>query len=118
MPMALKTVGEINNIIGGNGAVDLTEAVLALGATTGIVAFSKKIGLWPKLSPVERHEAEMLDEDKPEGWWRWLQDHVTPALFVGKRLRWRHDSWSVGLDDEKNLLVTTPILDEESDTLI
>ena len=118
MAAAAKTVLEVNNIIGGNGAVDLAEGLAALAAATGIVAFTKKIGLWAKFSAVEQHEVEMLDKAMPQGWWGYMKNNISAVTMSGKRFRWHHGHWSAGPDDNGNLLITTPILDEETDLLV
>jgi hypothetical protein len=125
MPAHVKTVTEMNSILGGQGAVDLAEALVALAGATGIAVFAKKIGLWPKFSAVEKTEVEMLDAEMPDGFWRRMKDVVSASTMTGKKVRWRHGEkvgpgtgWAVGQDAEGNLLVTTPMLDEETNTLV
>ena len=127
MVAAAKTMTEMNAVIGGNGIVDMGEALIALGATTGLVAFTKRIGLWAKFSPAEQREIEALDEDMPSSWWHGVKDRASASLAAGRRLRWRHGDrdlahdktgWSVDTTDEGDLLVRTPVLDEETGTLV
>lgn len=113
-PMLSKTVADI---VAGNGDVTLVEAIAALGVAGGIVAFSKKIHLWEKLGPTERKEAELLDADMPSGWWRRLTECGPAAILSGGKFKWHHGSWSIGKDGN-NLEVTTPMLDEDTNTLV
>ena len=118
MAAAAKTVAEVNNILGGTGAVTLSEALAALGAATGLTVLTKKIGLWPKLSPVERAEIEALDKDMPEGWFRRMKDLMGTTLFPSaKKVHWRRGSWSIGTGANGDLELTTPVYNEETGTL-
>jgi len=118
MPATAKTVAEVNSIIGGRGAMDLSEGLVALMGATGLAMFAKKIGLWPKYSAIEQTEVEMLDAEMPKGFWRRVKDTAPAAAMSGHKIRWNHGNWSVGTDEHGDLMVTTPMLDEDSDTLV
>lgn len=131
MPGAAKTVAEMNSILGGTGTVTLAEAVGALTAASGLVVFTKKIGLWPKFTPVEQKEMELLDADMPSGWWQLVKERVPAVAFAGKRPRWRHcdnrnidalgngnSGWSIDQTSSGELLLITPIMDEKTGELI
>ena len=125
MAAARTTLGAVNDIMAGRGLVEMGEALTALAGATSLAVFAKKIGLWPKYSATERREVIALDEDMPEGWMRGMQEKVPAATMSGHRVRWRHGTkadnhtgWSFGMSDEGDLLVTTPVLDEDTGKLV
>jgi len=127
MPMSVKAFGAANDILAGRGSVTVDVALAAVAGSAGIVALAKRIKLWDKLDAVEQAEAEALDADAPRGWWRAVQDSLSSTMFLGRHVSWRHgqrdlahgrSGYSAGLNEQGELVVTTPVLDEESGTLV
>lgn len=118
MPASVKMTSEVTAIIAGHGDVSLAVALGTLAAAPGIVYAVKKLQLWEKFSPVEQHELELLDADMPSGWWRRFKETLPGVAMTGHRLRRpRKGPWSIGTTDEGDILITTPVLDEETGEL-
>jgi hypothetical protein len=134
MPASKPFAIAATDILAGKGAVPIDVALAALASTAGLAALAKKIGLWPKLAPVQQTEVVELDKDMPVGWWHATTnlvlgrrddpseppaaEAIASTMFLGKSVEWEKGEWAVGTSDEGNLLVTTPEWDEETRQLV
>jgi hypothetical protein len=101
--------------------VTLAEALVALGAASGLAAFTVKIGLWSKFSPAEKAEIEALDADMPDRFLAAVGSRLPTAAKMGGgtgfRFHWRKGNWKVGNMDNGDVYVNTPVLLEGADEL-
>ena len=120
MAMAVRAIGTMNDIVAGQGDVPLDVALAALASGIGIVAFTKKVKLWSKLTPAERAEARALDAAAPTQFLRGIGERFSAALFAsGKtpKLKWFQGPFKFGGTPHGNVFVSTPVLDEETGEL-
>ena len=118
MPAKVTMVTETANIVAGHGDVSIGVALATLAAAPGIAYAVKKLHIYEKMSPVEQHEIELLDAAAPSGWWRRFKDVMPAVAMRGHKLQWEKGDWSVGTADNGDVLVTTPMLDEETGELV